>query len=164
MHLNFFRENCYNKGKFIKSELVRCANARIREMPVANPLNIDPFKLNGNQTQARMTDILCWKLFPFLWAALLGLQPDTSPGNDILVRTALILNEIQISWRGINESFACVEYTDEMIEDLHAKSFESALLLSKCLGMQVSVRIHRLIWHTPKHIRDSGCRRRGETD
>eukprot|EP00171_Calliarthron_tuberculosum_P014981 IDg14981t1 len=39
---------------------------------------------------------------PFLWPALIGLKPNGKPDEDALLCAALLINELQIRWRGIN--------------------------------------------------------------
>ena len=72
----------YNKNNVMKALLVRITNLRIRELPIFGQVKISPFRSSYYDVQSRMTAPLRRILLPFLWVALMGLQPQTRPDGD----------------------------------------------------------------------------------
>ena len=157
-------KTAYNKGIFTKSVLVRSAYLRILELPIVKRFNIAPFRASSGEVHSRMTGTLRQKLLPFLSVALMGLQPGTHPDNDPLVQCALQLNHIQMKWRGINISSSNLSWTLEEINEFQDICKHACISLSNCLGLRISTKLHRLMWHMSDCISSFGCRRRGETD
>ena len=85
MPIFLFSNADYNKNDVIKALLVRIASLGIRELPIIGQLNISPFRASNHDVHSRMTASSRRILLPFLWIALMGLQSQTRPDDDILL-------------------------------------------------------------------------------
>lgn len=159
-----FSNRSYNKGVFTKAQLARAANRRFLELPIVKQLNLTPFRMTANEVHSCMTASLRQKSFPFLWVVFLALQPNTKPDDDKLLQSALILNNIQIIWRGINQRSEQANLTLEEIRSLQHNCHQVCSSICECLDMRISTKYHRLMWHITDYVTTFGYRRRGDTD
>lgn len=154
----------YNKGKLSKAALTKIANNRFNDVARSFGIHIRPFRANAKEVHSTMTGALRRAITPFLWVALLALQPDHRPDDDVLLRAALLANEYQIHMRGINQHPNSALRTRQAIEVLQKVGFDAGCSTSEALMLRISTKLHRIMWHTRDHFLLFGCSRRGDTD
>lgn len=49
------------------------------------------------------------------------------------------------------------------IKNIEEIAFKSYVSLSKSLGLPISTKLHKIMWHSGDHVKSFGCRRRGDT-
>ncbi len=164
MAFKLFRSPSYNKSVLTKSDLVRISNQRFYDLPRIASLNIAPFRSTEKEVHAGMTGRDRREIAPFLWVALMGLQPSTNPDDDTLLQAALLLNEVQIHLRGVNLPRSSRVRTSQQIEDLKNLCFDAGVTLSQSVSVPISTKFHRTMRHIGDHLHLFGCSRLGESE
>eukprot|EP00171_Calliarthron_tuberculosum_P004396 IDg4396t1 len=164
MAFTTFARASYNKGVISKSALMRVSNQRFSDLTRAFGLNLQPFRMNANEVHANMTGLLRRTITPFLWPVLLGLRPEVKPDEDDLLRAALLIDNFQRIWRGVNEPWAARNRTKDKIEHIQTMAFETGVMVSQSLSLRINTKLHRLMRHAADHLLRFGCSRRGDTD
>lgn len=123
-------------------DLVRIANKRFLDLPRSCCPQAAPFRSNANEVHPNMTGELRRAMTPLMWVVLLGLQPDSRPDDDVLLRAALLLNEVQIRLRSIKMDWECGERTREDIEKIQKIAHAAGVCLTEALSIRVNTKIH----------------------
>lgn len=108
-----FSNSSYNKQKYSTMALVRVANQRFRDISKACVLRVSPFRAGSQEAHATMTGRLRRRITLLQCKALIWLQPDTIPDEDMIVQVALSLNHVQILFRGISWKSNCLQFVLE---------------------------------------------------
>lgn len=97
-----FGSTKYNKGLVTRAALVRTSNRLLMQLPRANSLRICPFSSVPNYVHAGVTGKMRRQSAPFLWMALLALQPLQDLNEDMPLEAALAVKILQIRIRSVN--------------------------------------------------------------
>eukprot|EP00171_Calliarthron_tuberculosum_P022899 IDg22899t1 len=154
----------YNKGLHSGREIVRTANSRFRNFKHITGVHLKPFRASSEEKHASMTGKIRRDIAPFLWVALLGLQPLTNPDLDLLLQIALALDHFNYLIREINQHDDRGHRTEEYIDNIQNTAFNACLWLSKSLVIPISAKLHRLMRHVQNHFFQFRCAKRGDSD
>eukprot|EP00171_Calliarthron_tuberculosum_P021954 IDg21954t1 len=113
-----------------------------------------------SEKHASMTGKIRRMIAPFLWVALLGLQPEGTPDKDVLLQSALALDRFQSLLKGINMRTSNAKRTTEDISKIQRFAFDSCLWLSHALAIPISTKLHRSMRHMADALFMFGCSRR----
>lgn len=95
-----------------KSTVVRIADGSTCELPTIRWFHVSRFRFHDSEVWAGS------KKLPFLFVCLIGLASDLKPDEDLLIQSALQLNQFQIFWRRIKLSFDRSAFNYQWIEEL----------------------------------------------
>eukprot|EP00171_Calliarthron_tuberculosum_P010077 IDg10077t1 len=137
---------------------------RTEDLPRSCGLQVSPFRAGPGEVHAHMTGTLRMRMTPYYWIALLGLQPNVQPDDDMVLQAALAMNRVQTLLRGVNKNSKAMFKSEVDILEIEHYAFRTGLYLSQSLGIPISTKLHRLMRHTGQHMRMFGCARRGDTD
>lgn len=107
--------------------LVRTAYQRYKDLPSAAGIKLCPYRGKKVKVHSGMTDHILRRCVPFLWVAVLRLQPNELPEDYLLTQASLDVNELQIGIRGINMVERNAARDLPAIENLQRMGFRAGL-------------------------------------
>eukprot|EP00171_Calliarthron_tuberculosum_P009026 IDg9026t1 len=111
-----------------------------------------PFRATGNERHANMTGKIRRDISPFLWVALLGLQPYATPDGDAILQCALAMDHFQTLIRGISGNKSTRQRTVPDIINIPRIAFDCCPWLSQSLALPISIKINRVIGHAADRL------------
>ncbi len=94
----------------------------------------------------------------------MGVSESVNPDDDPLLQASLALSTAVMRLMGVNESIKNASGSEEDIQDIQLLCFDAGVSLAESLGLKISTKLHRLMYHVSDQFYSFGCFRRGGTD
>ena len=114
---------------------------RVTRFAQREGINQTPYRVRANIAHTNMTSSIRHAIIPFVWPSLLALISQCALDQDVVLQALLLLNELQISLRGINTRVQDLHKTTEDVIALQSLAFGLARTITTCLGANVSTKI-----------------------